>query len=466
MYGRKTISPRCSMKIDLHKVFDSLDWRFISVVLKAIQLPHQFIAWIEECFTQARYSIAFNGTLIGYFKEARGLRQGDPLSPYLFVLAMNILTRMLNLAANKRIFGFHPKCNKLGLTHFSFTDDLLIFCKGNVDSVVGVISELDQFHQFSGLKLNSSKFELFAVGIPIGITEKIKRIYGFKIGSLSVKYLGIPLVSPKLTDKDCEALIINIKQRLQIWWSSFAPISSGNELIKRLLELELAGHEDSCWKRFPLGSMAQQLSAFPLLTAGMQTKDIWEITRTHDQKVSWHRLIWFPLHVPKHSLIAWTVLLDRLQRMGICSEGICINCNFFQESRYHLFFHCPLAAELWNSFLQLNGMNSTLTCWDDFIASACSTWKGKSLITVILKLAWSAFTYFLWQERNSRIFLGRRRNVEALLKEIKDVVGIRLRGEMNSSTDGFVGSWKDLKNVSSIPNKAVIIVNGILLKKK
>ncbi|XP_039038759.1 uncharacterized protein LOC120176401 [Hibiscus syriacus] len=67
-YGRKSISPRCSMKIDLHKTFDSLHWRFLLAILKALHLPQKFIAWIEICFSQARYSIAFNDTLIGYFK--------------------------------------------------------------------------------------------------------------------------------------------------------------------------------------------------------------------------------------------------------------------------------------------------------------------------------------------------------------------------------------------------------------
>ncbi|XP_039036833.1 uncharacterized protein LOC120173841 [Hibiscus syriacus] len=67
-YGRKTISPRCSLKIDIHKAFDSLHWDFISAVLNAIGLPRIFIKWVEACFTGARYSISFNGSLIGYFK--------------------------------------------------------------------------------------------------------------------------------------------------------------------------------------------------------------------------------------------------------------------------------------------------------------------------------------------------------------------------------------------------------------
>ncbi|XP_039028329.1 uncharacterized protein LOC120162226 [Hibiscus syriacus] len=162
---------------------------FISQILKALQLPHAFIAWIEACFTGARFSISFNGTLIGYFKGARGLRQGDPLSPYLFVLAMNILSRMLNLADGRGMFGFHPKCRKIGLTHLS-TDYLMIFCKGNIESIIGVLTILDHFYEVSELKLNPSKCEIFAMGIPLRTIEDLQQIIGFHIGSLHVHYLA------------------------------------------------------------------------------------------------------------------------------------------------------------------------------------------------------------------------------------------------------------------------------------
>ncbi|XP_039058912.1 uncharacterized protein LOC120202566 [Hibiscus syriacus] len=77
-YGRKNISPRCALKIDLQKAFDSLNWDFISSILKAIGLSSIFTKWIETCFKEARYSISFNGSLIGYFKGERGIRQETP----------------------------------------------------------------------------------------------------------------------------------------------------------------------------------------------------------------------------------------------------------------------------------------------------------------------------------------------------------------------------------------------------
>lgn len=79
--------------------------------------------------------VGYNGTVNGYFKGTRGLRQGDPLSPYLFVIAMNCLSHMLNNVATRPGFKYHSNCKKIKLTHLSFADDLLIFIEGNIESV-------------------------------------------------------------------------------------------------------------------------------------------------------------------------------------------------------------------------------------------------------------------------------------------------------------------------------------------
>ncbi|XP_039015761.1 uncharacterized protein LOC120146195 [Hibiscus syriacus] len=90
------------------------------------------------------------------------------------------------MAATKGLFEYHPKCKKVGLTHISFTNDLLIFYKGNIESVSGVISVLDQFYKMSGLKLNASKCELYTVEISFRNLEHILQSTGFKHGFLPV----------------------------------------------------------------------------------------------------------------------------------------------------------------------------------------------------------------------------------------------------------------------------------------
>ena len=93
-YGRTTLSSRCTMKIDLRKAFDSLDWDFVLDVMVSLRFLIQYINWLRKCLTTPRYSISINGGLAGYFKGVRGIRQGDPLSLYIFVIAMNVLPKI------------------------------------------------------------------------------------------------------------------------------------------------------------------------------------------------------------------------------------------------------------------------------------------------------------------------------------------------------------------------------------
>lgn len=95
-YHKSTTSPRCDIKFDISKAFDTVKWTFITSVLKAMNLPDQFIQWINVCISTASFSVAVNGNLEGFFSSARGIRQGFSLSPYLYVIMNNVLSKILN----------------------------------------------------------------------------------------------------------------------------------------------------------------------------------------------------------------------------------------------------------------------------------------------------------------------------------------------------------------------------------
>ncbi|XP_062089670.1 uncharacterized protein LOC133796206 [Humulus lupulus] len=134
-YTRKNITPRCLIKIDLSKAYDSIDWVFLEDILSAFCFPSKFAQWIMICLTDTSYSLMLNGRLQGSFAGRKGLRQGDPISPLLFVLVMEYLTRLLNQVSQHRKFCFHPMSKNLHLVNLCFANDLILFCKGNFRSV-------------------------------------------------------------------------------------------------------------------------------------------------------------------------------------------------------------------------------------------------------------------------------------------------------------------------------------------
>lgn len=163
-YGRTTCTPRSMMMIDLMTAFDSISWTFLLSLLQHLRFPAIMVEWIKECITSASFSISLNGRLHGFTKCKRGLRQGDPLSPYLFVLAMDYLSHSLKSISFNPNFNLHPKCDKIGLTNLAFVDDIILFARGDVHSVYLQFQTLIQFGQTTGLEINLAKSKLLIVG--------------------------------------------------------------------------------------------------------------------------------------------------------------------------------------------------------------------------------------------------------------------------------------------------------------
>ncbi|KAL0416384.1 UNVERIFIED_CONTAM: Retrovirus-related Pol polyprotein from type-2 retrotransposable element R2DM [Sesamum latifolium] len=207
-YNQQHLSPRCALKVDLRKAYDTVEWDFMLATLHLFRFPPQFIRWIEECITSTSFLVCLNGTPHGFFAGARGLHQGDPISPYLFVLVMEVLHLIFRqLIDQDGGFGYHWRCAELSLFQLCFADDLLLFCNAEVPSVSIFQQGLQRFATMSGLHANPSKSQLILSKSAAHMRATLLGLIDFSEGCLPLRYLGLPLLASRLTIADCKPLL-------------------------------------------------------------------------------------------------------------------------------------------------------------------------------------------------------------------------------------------------------------------
>ena len=233
-YNRRTISRRGMLKVDLRKAFDSIRWDFILSTLRAIDIPENFVKLISECITSPTFSVSVNGSTGGYFKSSKGLRQGDPLSPYLFVLAMEVFSRLLASRFDTGYITYHPRTEEVGLSHLMFADDVMIFFDGGSASLHAITETLDDFAGWSGLQVNRDKSELFLAGLSNEEKTEMQR-YEYPIRTLPIRYLGLPLMHRKLRISEYEPLLQKLANTFRSWAVKMLSYAGRLQLISTVI---------------------------------------------------------------------------------------------------------------------------------------------------------------------------------------------------------------------------------------
>ncbi|GKB92869.1 RNA-directed DNA polymerase, eukaryota, reverse transcriptase zinc-binding domain protein [Tanacetum coccineum] len=159
-YNRKNGPKRCALKIDIAKSYDTVNWDFLKQILIHFGFHEKIIGWIMTCVTSAAFTVCVNGERYGYFKSGRGLRQGDPMSPYLFTLVMEILT----LIIQRRVLKEGPM----------------------------------EFSKVSGLVPNMNKSTIFFGNVKESEKQRILEVMPFSVENLPMKYLGVPLITKNI----------------------------------------------------------------------------------------------------------------------------------------------------------------------------------------------------------------------------------------------------------------------------
>ncbi|KAL5556427.1 hypothetical protein UlMin_038663 [Ulmus minor] len=191
------------LKIDLEKAYDRLSSDFVKQVLVAFGFSHRWIQWISSCLSTINMKLLINGSFFGNIRPKRGLQQGDPTSPYIFILCTEVLSRLLlKKADGGDIHSFKLTRGGPRLHHLLFADDIFLFgeaCEGEARQFK---ESLDLFYSWSGLSFNSTKSNMFFSANTRSRTSSIiSQIMGFEHIPLTSCYLGLPMFrSQKMRD--------------------------------------------------------------------------------------------------------------------------------------------------------------------------------------------------------------------------------------------------------------------------
>lgn len=160
-----------------------------------------------------------NGSLHGFFGSKRGLRQGDPISPLMFVICMDYLTRIMRTLEDHPRFSFHPRCRHIKMSHMIFADDIILRCDGKFSAVYTMLQVVKLFSASSGLHISEYKSDFYTAGVDQDVINRIKSVSGFTHNSLPFKYLGVPVCARKVSVSECNGIVKKMSSRIKVWSS-------------------------------------------------------------------------------------------------------------------------------------------------------------------------------------------------------------------------------------------------------
>ncbi|XP_062114657.1 uncharacterized protein LOC133825771 [Humulus lupulus] len=364
-----------------------------------------------------------NGSLHGYFEAKRGLRQGDPMSPLIFVLGMEYLTRIMKRVGQKSDFLFHDRCKELKLNHLIFADDVLLFC--------------------NGLQPNASKSAIYCSGMNNNEVQRILDASGFRKSDVPFNYLGIPICAKRISAKECSLLVDKMTNRIRSWSTRNISFAGRAVLINSVL---LTIH--SYWSQIMLlpkkllkeieaicraflwngqqmmtgaGQIAWDSICKPKAARGIGFKNIsewnkvamfkyvWAIAAKEDNMwVKWVHSVyikeedWWGYNAPLHGSWYWRKIVAIKDKVKTLVDL----ALFTQESdclqQIKSWLHWGISSCQLPSNLRLIGRMKT-------------TKFRKVAISAII----TALVYHLWRARNERIWLSSLDNPKSIIQKIK-----------------------------------------------
>jgi len=225
-HDNSTSSKFCAVKLDLAKAYDRVDWSYLEHAMEKLGFHHTWIKWIMECVTTVCYTVRFNGVLLNTIQPTRGLRQGNPLSPYLFLFVADGLSRVLQHGNGiSSVQGFNVCRRAPTVSHLLFADDGLLFFRAAVAQTDLVKKALQRYCKGMGQLINYEKcLVLFNKGQDVQVINMVNNQLGIHRETFEAKYLGLPTPEGRLKVDRFDALSDRLMKGAVLGMKDYFPL--------------------------------------------------------------------------------------------------------------------------------------------------------------------------------------------------------------------------------------------------
>ena len=239
----------CAVKVDMMKAYDRVEWSYLEAIMLKMGFAPSWVALIMRMVSSVKFSVLFNGSKLEEFLPSRGIRQGDPISPYLFMIAAEGLSCLLkNTNESSHLSGIRVAPSAPPVSHLLFADDSLLFVKASVDGANELSSLLDSYCHASGQRVNLSKSSVFfSKGCPNNLRNEVKQVLNITNESLSERYLGMPSDVGNNKNGTFKFLKDRVWNKVKGWLEKILSMGGKEVLIKSVAQA-VPVYSMSCFK--------------------------------------------------------------------------------------------------------------------------------------------------------------------------------------------------------------------------
>ncbi|GKA98526.1 RNA-directed DNA polymerase, eukaryota [Tanacetum coccineum] len=222
-------------KVDFEKAYDSVIWDFLEDVLKKFGFGNKWCNWILCCLNSSKGSILVNGSPTEEFQFYKGLKQGDPLSPFLFILVMESLHLSFQRVVDTGMFKGLTLNDSLCLSHMFYADDAIFVGQWSDGNITTLLHVLDCFYHASGLKINLRKSKIMGVNVDYSYVNQAAVKLGCQILDTPFMYLGTKVGGNMSRVQAWQEVVEKVKARLSKWKMNTLSIGGRLTLLKSVL---------------------------------------------------------------------------------------------------------------------------------------------------------------------------------------------------------------------------------------